>query len=238
MIRRVSRVIESHEARRSELGKHQGPDAERPGSLGLEQGRKTSWQRGGRRMNIYLAGASYNKALLNVLKDYLSYRDETGDQEYRLCFVSDWLLMGSAEENADRFKIDIENGVDKADLVLATYPYGPEGTLCEMAYAVGKGIPVIYLRLPEFADEDPLIIGGRSVELESVANCTTLENFEEDEEGLHREVEATVHRQIQAEAHRLDIFLDDIKVIIVPDVGTARAVLQWVWHYRVKGRKG
>ena len=107
------------------------------------------------RLSIYVAGAAYNLFLLEIFMRWL----ETMLHEYTVDITSGWIYDMGEEDNRRRYIMDIENGVDKADLVIAVYPYGQHGTLCEMAYAAGKGKKVIYVRDDYFVEEDPLIVG-------------------------------------------------------------------------------
>jgi len=107
------------------------------------------------KLSIYVAGAAYNSFLLEIFMRWL----EAMLPEYTVNITSGWIYDLGEEKNRRRYMMDIENGVDKADLVIAVYPYGQHGTLCEMAYAAGKGKKVIYVRDDYFAEEDPLIVG-------------------------------------------------------------------------------
>ncbi|MDR1039465.1 MAG: hypothetical protein LBR80_04725 [Deltaproteobacteria bacterium] len=105
-------------------------------------------------MKLYLAGSVYNLTALNFLAQVLE-KEVPG-----LKVISAWLTEGDpAEDLETRWLKDVINGVEKADAVLATFPYG-DGTLCEMAYGAGLGKHVVYFRDSRFADEDPLITGG------------------------------------------------------------------------------
>jgi len=49
--------------------------------------------------------------------------------------------------------------IDRSDIVIAVYPYGANGTICEMTYAFTTGKHIIYLRNEIHEDYDPLITG-------------------------------------------------------------------------------
>ncbi|MDR0454821.1 MAG: hypothetical protein LBH05_08425 [Deferribacteraceae bacterium] len=105
-------------------------------------------------MKVYLASAKTNKEFMPAVEYYLKSKISYIE------FTSIWYNAKPVQNNKERYETTILQGVDKADLVIAIYPYGQSGTLCEMTYAVGKGIPVIYVRSKEFEEEDPLIAGG------------------------------------------------------------------------------
>lgn len=96
-------------------------------------------------INIYLASAIDNSIMIDLISQLLKDRGN---------IVSEWHYTVGTKVN--RYEVDIVNGVLKSDLVIAFYPYGDSGTLQEMAIAITKHIPVIYV-VPEYVEYKPLI---------------------------------------------------------------------------------
>jgi len=103
-------------------------------------------------MKIYLSSASYNLILIQSIEK-LIYNTIP-----KVSIVSDWYKIEAINTVKDRAYHDIKQ-VEECDILIAFYPYGESGTLCEMSYALGIGKQVIYVRDKSFNEEDPFIVG-------------------------------------------------------------------------------
>jgi nucleoside 2-deoxyribosyltransferase len=113
-------------------------------------------------LKLYIASSFQNKFLCEILKMFLT-KNLTTQFLFTFIVVSDWhSISGCAESNKDRSETDLRQ-VELADVVVAVYPYGKEGTLCELSYAYGLGKYCIYIRDDIFEDDDPLIVGDFSL---------------------------------------------------------------------------
>ena len=72
--------------------------------------------------------------------------------------TSTWIEDFSTLEVAKRAEIDFGD-IDRSDIVVAIYPYGRNGTICEMTYAFTKCLPVVYCCTDKDQKDAPLITG-------------------------------------------------------------------------------
>ena len=88
-------------------------------------------------MKIYLAGGYSSKHHIRGMGKWLQ------TQVNGIEFTSRWLEDTKIENLRDRAHTDY-GGIDDADILVASHPYG-YGTSSEMGYALGSKKPVIYL---------------------------------------------------------------------------------------------
>jgi nucleoside 2-deoxyribosyltransferase len=103
------------------------------------------------KVKVYLASAAFNRNLINFVMLYL-------EMVCPIKVISTWHQTEPVYSVRERAKIDFGE-IDKSDLVIGIYPYGANGTICELTYALAKSMDVVYLRPKEVENEDPLIIG-------------------------------------------------------------------------------
>ena len=104
-------------------------------------------------IDIYLASSAINKMLIQTIADLLPLYDKD------IKITSLWhnsKPMSGAKELAE---MDITNGVEKSDILIAFYPYGEQGTITELTSAYYMDKRIIYCRAKEVADKDPMITG-------------------------------------------------------------------------------
>ena len=101
-------------------------------------------------LKLYLASGSQNRAQVCFIANTLS-------TYYGFNVISTWHSETvELKLDSDKARRDVEQ-LGASDLCLALYPYGATGCLQEIAYAVAKGIPVIYVRPMGYKDDDPLL---------------------------------------------------------------------------------
>ena len=86
-------------------------------------------------LNLYFAGKFENRFLIKCLIQYLTSIMEP------FKITSDWVNGGYVPSIKTRAKIDFTN-IDNSNLLIAVQPLG-HGGISEIAYALGKKIPVI-----------------------------------------------------------------------------------------------
>ncbi len=104
-------------------------------------------------MNIYLASSASNRMLVQTIADLLPLYDK------EINITSLWHEsepMAGAKELAD---MDLTNGIEKSDVLIAFYPYGEQGTITELTAAFYMNKRIIYCRPKEVAHKDPMITG-------------------------------------------------------------------------------
>lgn len=101
--------------------------------------------------NVYLASACYNRTLIEAVRLLL-------ESKLSLKVISSWHRLPPMENLKERAVLDFGE-IDIADIVIAFYPYGLNGTICELTYSFCKKKHILYVRGKEAMEEDPLIIG-------------------------------------------------------------------------------
>lgn len=91
------------------------------------------------KLRVYIAGSADNRSVLRMFADWVMSVNPN------LLLTSTWIFEDVALPPQQRVQRDLE-AILNSDLVLGTYPWG-QGTASELAYAAGKGIPVLYYRL-------------------------------------------------------------------------------------------
>jgi len=102
-------------------------------------------------LKVYLAGAAWNRNLINIVQNYL-------EMCYPMKVISRWHQLDPEYDLRTRAKIDFED-IDLSDLIIVFYPYGDNGTLCELSYSFARRKKVLYVRPKDAEEEDPLIVG-------------------------------------------------------------------------------
>lgn len=109
-------------------------------------------------VKVYLASAHQNKFFCETLKNFLT--QNFGSQFFNAVkIVSSWHSSNSvSSSNKERSEIDLSE-IESSDIVLMIFPYGREGSICELSYAFGIGKLCVYVRPDTFSNYDPLITG-------------------------------------------------------------------------------
>jgi len=102
-------------------------------------------------MNIYLASGASNRILIEAVRLLI-------ENTFPFKIISSWHRTPPIENVTERAIIDFRE-IDIADTVIAFYPYGLNGTICELAYSFCKNKHTLYVRPEDSQSEDPLIIG-------------------------------------------------------------------------------
>lgn len=131
---------------------------------------------------LYLASSVENRVMLPTVEWHLL----RALPDWKI--IGDWYNQPPVPDNGERAALDF-GAIQEADALVAVYPYG-YGTVSEMAFALGRGKPVIYIRpeYEQYADEDPLIAGLPAVKVVSSWDqvCAVLDQWSEEQLGLKR----------------------------------------------------
>ena len=103
---------------------------------------------------FYVASGIQNRFYAEAIARYIEL--EFGG--HNLCCSSSWIYDLTPLPVEERARIDFGD-IDRSKFVVAVYPYGKNGTICEMTYAFAKGIPTIYCHNELNQKDIPLICG-------------------------------------------------------------------------------